>query len=494
MGVRTGKQYIEGLRDGRRIFVNGEKVRDVAEYPPFKGVIGEIAALYDRHHDPALASQLTYESPTTGEPVSSSFLLARNRDEMMKRVRGERMRAEFVGGMMGRQPDFMNALVTDMAAARAHFGRNEPAYGKNVWNYYELCREKDLCLTHALVDPQIDRSKGVTAQEALHIAAENDRGLVVSGARMLATLAAVSDEIVIAPFANRARGEEDFAIVFALPAAAPGLTFICRQTYDRGDSKFDRPLTGRYDEGDALAIFDNVLVPWERIFAARDLDIYNHIRPVLPGYLWLQATIRSAAKLRFMAGLATLVAEAVGRTALPRYQELIGGVVGDVELADGLVRGAADQLLENVTALASAPGEAGGAGQRIGGSHGTLNKGLVGVSAVRLFFPEAHERAVQAIRLIGSSGLVMTPGERDFDNAEISEILARHFKGRDKTARERVKIMKMAWDSISGDFGGRQMLYEWFFAGDPFNNRILYYNSPLNHRCTELARGLLGSD
>jgi 4-hydroxyphenylacetate 3-monooxygenase oxygenase component len=493
MAIRTGANYIESLRDGRSVYVNGSLVRDVTRYAPFQGVIQELAALYDRAHEPDLIAEMTYPSPTSGEPVSSSFMHVSNWTEMEHRIKGERKRAELVGGWMGRQPDYMNAFVTDMAAARDHFGRNEKAFGQNTWNYYELCREKDLCLTHALVDPQIDRSRGVGAQEAIRIVGENDRGLIVSGARMLATLAAVSDEIIIAPYANRKPGEEEYAVCFAVPANSPGLKLVCRQTYDRGGSTFDYPLTRRFDEGDALAIFDNVLVPWERVFAARDIDTYNMIRPSLPGYLWLQAVIRSTSKLRFMAGLATLVAQAVGRNELPRYQEMIGELVGNVELAEGLLQGAAHQLLENVTARRGEAGITGGPSRRIGGSHGTLNRGLIAVTAIRLFFPAVHEKAVQTIRLIGSSGLVMTPTERDFANPELEDILARHFRGSEKAARERVQIMKLAWDAISGEFGGRQLLYEFFFAGDPFNNRLLYCGTERNKECVALVQRMLDS-
>jgi 4-hydroxyphenylacetate 3-monooxygenase/anthranilate 3-monooxygenase (FAD)/4-hydroxyphenylacetate 3-monooxygenase len=273
----------------------------------------------------------------------------------------------------------------------------------------------------------------------------------------------------------------------------PGLKIVCRQTYDTGGPSFDHPLTRRFDEGDALAIFDNVLVPWERVFAARDLETYNMIRPSLPGYLWLQAVIRSTSKLRFMTGLATLVGQAVGRHDLPRYQEMVGELVGNVEIAEGLVLGAARQILDNVTSRRAATGVTGGPSSRIGGSHGTLARGLIAVSAIRLFFPQLHEKAVQTIRLMGSSGLIITPTDRDFENPELEETIARYFKGSEKTARERIKIMRLAWDAISTEFGGRQLLYEFFFAGDPFNNRLLYFGTERNQECTALAQRILDS-
>lgn len=169
MGARTGREYIEGLRDGRSLYVNGELVRDVTRYPPFQGVIRTLADLYDRQHDPAYKDLLTYPSPTSGAPVSTSFIMAKSWDEMQQRVRGERVRCELTYGLMGRLPDFMNAFVTDAAAVRGLLGRREPRFGENAWKYYELCRERDLCLTHTLVDPQIDRAKGPEAQDSIRI-------------------------------------------------------------------------------------------------------------------------------------------------------------------------------------------------------------------------------------------------------------------------------------------------------------------------------------
>src|SRR5579885_2468346 len=312
MSLRTGKEFIAGLNDGRHLYVNGELVRDVTRVPAFAGAIRELAELYDLQHNPQIGPQITWRPPGGADAIPCSLTMVRDWAEMERRNRGERVRADAVNGMMGRLPDFVNAFITDFASARELFGRRQPEFGRNIAAYYDLCCERDLCLTHALVDPQIDRTRGVEAQEALRIVGETSAGLIVSGARMLATLAPIAGELLIAPFANRKPGEEDYAIVFAIPVATEGLKLVARETYNRGYSDYDRPLTTRYDEGDALAVFDRVLVPWERVFAARDIETYNLIRVAVPGYLWLNSIIRATAKLSFMTGLAALVAETVG--------------------------------------------------------------------------------------------------------------------------------------------------------------------------------------
>lgn len=500
MGARTGKAYIEGLRDDRRIYVNGELVRDVTRYPPFQGVIQTLADLYDRQYDPAYQSLMTYRSPTSGQPVSTSFVIATTPEEMAQRIQGERARCELTYGLMGRLPDFMNAFVADTAAIRDLLGSRRPQFGENAWTYYELCREQDLCLTHTLVDPQIDRSKGVENQEALRVVKETDAGMLVRGARMLSTLAPVSDELWVGPYMPRKPGEEDYALSFSIPVATPGLKFICREPYDTGRSPYDRPLSGRFDEGDAIALFDDVLVPWERVFAARDVETYNLMAPAFPGYLTLQAVIRGTVKLRFLAGLACLVARAVGRTEIPRYQEMLGELIGSVELAEGLVTATAQNVVYNANhplgseeAQKDTSASSRGVIRGLGMLFGVSGRRMVGITAIRLFFPPAMARAVEILRLMGSSGLIMTPTEKDFAHPDLQELLPRHMRGRDMDAHERVQIMKLAWEMVGTQFGGRQSMYENFFAGDPIAGRIIYYGTQQRIECEALARQLLES-
>jgi aromatic ring hydroxylase len=503
MSVRTGKQYVEGLRDDRRIYINGEIVRDVTKYPPLQGVIRQLAALYDRQHEQGFKEVLTYRSsdpsePASGEPVSTSFLIPTSLEGVERRVRGERVRAELTNGMMGRLPDYMNAYVADLAAIRDLLGRNERAFGDNMWKYYELCRDNDLALTHTLVDPQIDRSKGIEAQEGLRIVKETSAGLVLTGARMLSTLAPISDEILVAPYMPRRQNEAEYAIVFALPVATPGLTFICREPYDAGRSPYDRPLSSRYDEGDAIAVFKDALVPWERVFGARDVDTYNLISPSIPGFLLLQAAIRGVVKLRFMTGVAGLVAKAVGRSEMPRYQEMLGALVANVELAEGLLTSIAHEIWNNVRQLGAAKTARKGAPTAsfipgVGSMYGVPGKTLIGLTTIRIFLPQAHTQAVDTVRMLGSSGLIMTPTEKDFRNPELAEVLSQYLRGASIAAEERVRIMKLAWDAIGEQFGSRSLLYEWFFAGDPINNRILYYRTETNTNCTAMAQAFLDS-
>ncbi len=461
MGIRTGAEYRASLRDGRSVYVNGERVKDVTTYPPFQGVIDTLASLYDLQHDATHQSTLTYPSPNDGRPVGLSFLMAETLEDVERRVRAEEFRAETTYGLMGRMPDFMNALVTDAAIAAPFIGQREPRFGENALRYYAECRDNDWCLTHTLVDPQIDRSKGPAEQTdpeaALHVVRETDSGILVSGARMLSTLAPFSNELWVGPFYPRKPGEEAYTLCFAVRMDTPGLKFICREAYNTGRNAFDRPLSFRFDEEDALAIFDNVEVPWERVFINGDIEASNYILGRAPGYALLQAVVRGTVKLRFMAGLACSVAEAIGRTKAPHVQAQLGELVANVEIANGLLRASAQDVVTN---------------RRDGGSLRSL------AAALWVFIPQAQVRAADVIRQVSGSGLIMTPTEADFQNPEIAPYLERYLQGKNLPARNRVQLFKLAWDMLGDQFGSRQLQYEWFYSGDPLFTRSRFYHSP----------------
>ena len=496
MGVRTGAQYLAGLRDNRQIFVNGDLVSDVTDYPAFRRGAAEMARVYDLQHEPAYQSLLTYPSPSDGTPVSTSFLMAKTMDELDRRIQGESLRADLTYGLMGRLPDYMNALATDTAAIGYLLGHREPAFGERAVNYWEHVRDNDLALTHVLVDPHVDKSKGVEASEAMRVVEQTSEGLIVNGCKMLSTLAPLSDEVFVAPYMPRKPGEEAYTLICSIPVASEGLKFIARESYDHGHSVYDRPLSSRFDEHDALSIFDQVLVPWDRVFMYGDIALYNLTSPAYPGYLLLQAVSRATAKLRFAAGVCALVAETNGRSSITRYQELVGELLGFLEIAEGLIVAVAHEVGNNwenplpvpdgsqTSPVAAVPG--------LATLFGGVGRTSLGITTIRLFFPLVHQKAMDALRLIGSSGLIMTPTEADFKNAAIAPYLDRYMQGRDGLpAKDRVRVLKLAWDLLGEQFGSRSLLYEHFFAGDPINNRLLYWNLPKKNQAQAMAERMI---
>ncbi len=186
MPIRTGRAYLESLRDDRQIWIDGERVVDVTKDRRFTAAAQTVAELYQMQQDPALHQVMTYTSPTSGEPVGLSFIQPGSVDDLVRRRAMVKLWADATCGMFGRSPDYMNIMTAGYASASEEFGRRDKRFGDNVRAYYEYARENDICMTHTLVNPQVDRSRPVERQEkdlAARIVRETDAGIVIHGAR-----------------------------------------------------------------------------------------------------------------------------------------------------------------------------------------------------------------------------------------------------------------------------------------------------------------------
>ncbi len=226
MRGRSGQDYIEALRDGREVWLGNRRVEDVTTEPAFAGAIRSMAANYDAQADEQLAPSLTF-TQDDGSIWPTSLLIPRTPEDVRRRGLAFRIGADLTHGLMGRSPDFMNAMLTAMRVASGFFAEREPAWGKNIEDYYQRVGSGNLCLTHALLNPQVDRSAAASEAAdpgaALHAVKETDAGVVVSGARLLAMLAPFADEIMVSlhPGPPAKPDEEAYALAFAIPVATP---------------------------------------------------------------------------------------------------------------------------------------------------------------------------------------------------------------------------------------------------------------------------------
>jgi 4-hydroxyphenylacetate 3-monooxygenase len=455
MPARTGRQFIEGLRaQEREVWLGGERVRDVTTHPGLAGGVRSIAALYDMQHDPELRAVMTCPSPTTGEPVGRSFDVPKTREALADRGRMMLNWARATCGMMGRSPDFMNVTFSAWGAAADYFGEKRPEFGVNMRRYVDFIRENDITLTHALINLQRSRNvSGVFNLEegtALQVVRETDAGIVVRGARILATLGPLSDEIAVySPrFARHSDDHSPFVVNFAIPCGTKGLKFLCRDSFDLGRSHFDHPLGSRFEEMDCIVFFDDVLVPWERVFLLYEVDRLNRMQQVTQSaaHSAHQGAAKNLAKCEFVLGIAFLMTKALGNAHLPHTEERIGELILTTELMRGCMRAAeADATLNQ---------------------WGMMCPAVLTIEATRNLFMTAYPRMIEILQLLGSSSFLLTPSAADFAGplkADIEQYLATDTMD----AEERVKLFRLAWDVAGSAFGSRQVLYERFFASDP---------------------------
>lgn len=485
MPVKTGKQYIESLKDGRTLHIDGQVVSDVTAYPPLQGIIGTIAGLYDDQHDPQYRDILTWRSPSTGDPVSKTYLEAKTHDELKQLAGCFHLRALRTFGLMGRLTDFMSGFLVDNAVALRLMGRTEAA--ARAQGIVEFCRENDVQVTHALIDPQSDRSTLDAPAQAVHLVERTNDGIVVSGCRMLSTLAPVSNECYVGPYYPRKAGEDKYTLAFVIPMNAPGLTTLARESFHQGHGKFDRPLSSRFDEGDAILMFDKVFVPNERVVIDGDLEAYNNLLRVRPGYTSIQACTRSTMKLRFLAGVATAIARANGRDKLPRFQAAIGELIALVNIAEGIRDGAIADTLRRVEAFAEGKTRIEGDGLREPKAAASPAN-----AAVNFFFPYANTKAADVLRLAAGSG-VLAMTEADYAHPNVGPLMDQWLIGPNIDAKRRLELVKLAWDMTGTEFGSRAALYERLYSGDPEINAQRWFASPVTKDCEAMVQQLLQS-
>lgn len=465
MPARTGQQFIEGLRAQRReVWIGGERVDDVVTHPAFRNIVRSVAALYDLQHDPARRDEMTYSSPASEGRVGLSFLTPRTRDDLARVRRMMKVWADYSGGMMGRSPDYLNRAAMAFAAASEYCGENDPRFAQHVRGYYELVRERDLCLTHTLINPQANRAVGPAGQADPHLAAsivrETDRGVIIHGARMLATLP-ITDEIMVFPSTLLRGVEEDrpYAFAFAIPCGTPGLKFLCRETFDSQGTAFDHPLSSRFEEMDAVVIFDDVLVPWERVFLLGDVERCNKAFSATGAVAHMahQVVTKNIAKSEFLLGLASLMVDAI---AIESFQHVQGKIAEMI------------YYLEAMKAFARAS-EADAAIDR----WGVMTPAWPPLDAARNMFTWMYPRMVEILQLLGASGMMARPTQADLDSPEIRPLLDRYYQAARMNARDRIRLFRLAWDVALSAFGSRQVIYERFFFGDPVRMQMATFGS-----------------
>jgi 4-hydroxyphenylacetate 3-monooxygenase len=464
MPARTGREYIKGLQEQEReIWLGGERVADVTTHPGLASGVRAIAGLYDMQHDPKLRDEMTYVSPTSGDRVGLSFIIPRTRQELEQRRVMMLNWARAGCGMLGRSPDFMNVTFAAWGAAADYFALGRPQFGENIRRYYEYIREHDLTLTHSLINLQRSRTvSGVFNLEdgtALRMVRETDAGIVVRGARILATLGPLADEIAVySPRLGRmGDGHSPFALNFAIPCGTPGLKFQCRESFDLGRSPFDHPLASRFEEMDCVVFFDDVLVPWERVFLLGDVDLLNDTAVTTHSMVHTahQGAAKNVAKCEFVLGVALLMTQTLGNAQLPHSEERLGELMLQTELMKACMRAAeADAQLDQ---------------------WGVMCPAALPAEITRNLFMTAYPRMVEILQLLGSSSFMITPSEADF-RGPLAPDIEQYLATDTTTARDRVKLFRLAWDIAGDAFGSRQVLYERFFASDPLTRARLLGN------------------
>jgi 4-hydroxyphenylacetate 3-monooxygenase len=447
----NGAEYLESLRDGREIWIYGEKVEDVTTHPAFRNGARSVARLYDALHDPDLKDVLTVETDTGNGGFTHPFFKAPMSAEDL--VRGRDAIAAWqrlTYGWMGRSPDYKAAFL-------ATYGPNADYYKPfeaNARRWYKDAQENVYFMNHTLVNPPVDRNMEIHEVDDvfIHSVKETDEGVIVRGAKMVATGSAFSNYNFVSYHGSTPIKKEEYAISFFAPMNVPGVKLICRPSYEYQaavlGSPFDYPLSSRFDENDAVLVFEDALIPWENFLINGNLEIASTYH--LTGFIWralMQGCTRLAVKLDFLAGLFIKAVEATGTIEFRGLQASIGEVLAWRNMFWALT----DSMCHNPVPSAE----------------GSVLPNIEAASAYRILSNQAYP-AIKAIIENQTGGmLVVHPSSSaDWKQPELRPLLDQFYRGSaGYTALDKIKLVKLLWDSIGSEFGGRHELYERSYSG-----------------------------
>jgi len=455
----TGQEYLESLRDGREIYIYGERVDDVTTHPAFRNAARSIARLYDALHDPKTKDALTVPTDTgSGGYTHKFFRVARSREEMVAQRDAIAAWARMSYGWMGRTPDYKASLMNTFGANAEFYGQ----FADNARAWHRRAQDHVLFMNHAIVNPPVDRAKAAEQVKDVFITIqkETDTGVFVSGAKVVATSSALTHYNFLGQNAAMPINDPDLAIMFIAPMNAPGVKLFCRNSYEMTaavmGTPFDYPLSSRFDENDAIFVFDNVFIPWEDVLLHRDIDKIKMFYPrsgFVAGFQ-MQGCTRLAVKLDFLAGLIAKALRATGADEFRGNQAMLGEVIALRNMFWALT----DAMAHNPTPWVG----------------NTLLPNAQAGASYRVLAGDAYGRVKEIVEKIVASALIYLPSSaKDFANPDIDKYLQRYVRGSNGIGyKERIKTMKLLWDAIGTEFGGRHELYEINYAGNHEDTRI----------------------
>jgi 4-hydroxyphenylacetate 3-monooxygenase len=451
---KTGAEHIKSLKDGRRVYIDGQLVPDVTEHPAFRNSVRSAAMLYDFQARPENIELMTFKLDGSNRRINRAWQMPRNHAEMVQRRKALQAWARLSCGFMGRSPDHLASALVGQRIGLEVFRKHGEDRAKALANYFAEASRNDYFLTYVIINPQAERGKdwGEQADELVaRIVDEDAGGITIRGAKMLGTSSIMANEVLVANLQPLKPGEEDLAFSCAVPMNMKGLRVLSRKSYEASAvSVFDNPLSSRFDENDALMYFDDVKVPWERVFVHRDTDMCRAQFHDTAGHAYqnYQAQIRLSVKIEFLVGLAHKITEAIGTTNMPPIREQLGYLAANVSMVNAMMAG---MEIEG----------------SMRGEWWVPNKHYM--YSAQVLTQDLYPRVINALRDLAGGALIMLPSSfRDFADPELKRIIGLTQRSANMKPEQKVKLLKAAWDAIGSEFGSRHTQYEMFYAGARF--------------------------
>ena len=464
--MKTGAEHLESLRDGRRVYIGNELVKDVTKHPAFQNAAKSFANLYDRKLEPENREIMSFECE--GEFFSSWFLKPKTPEDLYKRYETHRRIAEWTHGLLGRSPDHVASFVTGLSMKPELFENISDGFGQNIMNYYDHMRKNDIFACYTVLPPQGSRKPELFKREGmkvptLRVIDEDDSGVTISGMKMLGTSAIFSNETWVGNLAPLGPDQIKESITCAVPLNTEGVAIWSRKPLEMfALNEFDAPLTWRFDESDAMVIFERVRVPWEKVFVHDEAEMSRAIYVQSPSHSMgnHQSNIRFMEKLKFIVGIAHKIVEANGAGHIQGVQGLLGQLAAWQGGLEAMIHG----QLYNTEELVP----------------GYINVNRRYMYAALHWCINQYNAVCDIVRELMGGGPFQMPADISvLQDPKMRKTFEKYWSVPGQNAVERMKLFKISWDMLGSEFAGRHMQYEKFYAGPGFVvDNYNYVNAP----------------
>jgi 4-hydroxyphenylacetate 3-monooxygenase len=458
--IRTGQQYLDSIRDTREVFIDGERVRDVTVHPMMKPLIDIRARIYDMQHAEATRASLSYQE--NGEWNAIANKLPRTQQDWWDKRQATDTILDAIGGVVTRVGDETVGEMWSLFDGQDVLNEVDPQFSANIRRHIEAVLHKDPFHVSANTDPKGDRSKPPQEQDPdmlLHVVKETDAGIIVRGAKY-ETAAAYANQAftkpTIANWGNAALS--DYAVGFICDLGSPNMKFICRTGFAGRARAEDYPLSNRFDEVDALVIFDDVFVPWENVLFYRHTKAATFIRATLHRYSAFAFVQRNLKMADMMIGAALFNARQTGLDKQQAVQEKLAQLAVYREGIHAHLT-AAIALAEKSPAGLLMP-----------------NQSLLYCGRVHAC-SQLHQMMHIARELCGGQ-ICITPDKASFDAPETKPWLDKYYSVNENwTAEDRRKLLAFARDLLNSDYAGHRLTFQLFAQSPPFAHLAAVYRN-----------------
>ena len=463
--LRTGQQYLDSIRDGRIIYIGDERVDDATEHPAFRDIARTYSELYDLKAAPENRDLLSYEEH--GERYSMYYLRPRSKEDLERRTRCHTFINRWSYGLLGRSPDAVAGNLTGITM-KPEILDVDGGHKENMMAIYEHLRRDDIFATYAIVpppgarNPEFYESRGLDIP-ALRVTDETEHGVILNGMKMLATGAAIANEVTVGNILPIAPDRLAESITCVIPFNLPGLTLWSRPPIaGKATSRFDAPITTRFDESDCMLVFKDVEVPWDKVIVHDNPPLSRNIFIQTPSHVMSnhQCGVRFREKLRFLVGIASLVTKATGAHEIPAVRETLARLAA-------MEAGFAAMIDAQIYAYHEI-------------EHGYVLFNRRYMYASIHWAMENHSQLLDIVRELMGGGVFQFPASIDvIRNPVLRELFESYWSTSEGGAVERMKLFKLAWDLIGSEHASRATSYEKFFVGPAFSVRNYnFINAP----------------